>query len=158
MFQKIEQLTLRFYKFVLLFIASALLLDFFFYSTIVTEPIDSVQKKVVDNYKGRNKYVYFVQTAEYQFYVSQEFALGLKNHHEITYEVSLFFGETNTVYPTQNPAFNEIYSLRWFAGLIVPLLFFLSFLLFEFSNKKSQVFYFVISFLLILDTIYIVVF
>lgn len=158
MFQKIEQSTLRFFKYILLLIASALLLDFFFYSTIVTEPIDSVQKKKIRSYKGSGHDSYFVQTAEYQFYVSKEFALGLKNHHEITFEVSLFFGETNTVYPTQNPTFNEIYSLRWFAGLIVPLLFFLSFLLFEFSNKKSQVFYFVISFLLILDTIYIVVF
>jgi hypothetical protein len=156
--KKIKQLTIGYSKYILLFMAFCLLLDFFFYANVKTEPLVMVHKKTEQNFKGRPNVIYSLQTEQNQIYVSKEFALGMINKPLISYEISLLFNEVNAVFAPGNPDYKAIYSLRLFTGCIVPLVYVLLFFLFTFVFRKSLLVFQVFNLVFVLDIMYIIFF
>lgn len=142
------------------FILSSILflLDFFFSKEITTEKIENItpKRELYYNAGGNSHLSYELKTNENHFTISKEFQSFSKINDSIAIHKSLLFNEINQ-YKLTNSEVEEIYSLRYFSGLVLPLIYFLLFLLKLKSNIKIDALLMIFQIILLFNWIYIII-
>jgi hypothetical protein len=110
----------NFLKYILAFLSVIVILDFSFSEEESREILSVVRERQShNNASGNHHYTYRIRTDKKSFYVSQELATMVGIGKPILMGISPIFREVNYV---EYNSERETYSLRWFSGLIVPIL------------------------------------
>lgn len=149
-----KNLLLYLFNKLLIGIALIILFDFLVPSTSYTDTITLIGKQKQQYYNAaKNSHsTYTIHTKNNSFYTSKKFALKAKQGNLITYKKSLLFKEINSYSLTKVKNSKETYSLRFFTGLIIPLLTIITLFLFK---KKTSVLLLIVKFFLIADFLFL---
>jgi hypothetical protein len=143
----------------LFLLASMLILtDFLLPGSVGVEEIIDVRKEKQQYYNAARNYhfSYKVFTPTHNFSITEDFAKEIKNNQQIEFTVSPIFKEINS-YRLLNSGNREIYSLRVFSGLVIPLaLILVTGLAFKYE-KKMSILIFVIQVLVIADLLFLLI-
>lgn len=140
----------------LLIIPFIILFDFFSSGKLVTDKTLKIEKQKQRYYNAAKNYhyTYELHTSKHKFYVSESFILKAKQYDSISYTISPLFKKVNRYYIPKLSNEKEIYSLRLFSGVVIPLIALILLVLERYSNKKSVLF-FSIKVVLIGDLIFL---
>lgn len=119
-------------------LALTMILDYSLFSKTLVEKVVATQKSYESYYNAaRNAhYSYHLQAESFDFSVSEYFASKAQVGQEIKIEVSPIFREVNS-YSLSHTG-HEVYSLRRFSGLILPILILLTLAIgYKYGNKFS---------------------
>lgn len=107
---------------ILVLLALVISIDFVLPGTAYSLPAQDkkTQHQSYYNAGGNSHTSYSVHTTEHSFVVSESFSRKVDKESIIDYTVSPIFKEVNR-YQIKGNADSEIYSLRWFTGLLLPL-------------------------------------
>lgn len=107
---------------ILVLIALVIIVDFVLPGTAYSLPVQNkkAQHQSYYNAGGNSHTSYSVHTEEHSFVVSESFNRKVDEQAIIDYTVSPIFKEVNR-YQIKDSDDSEIYSLRWFTGLLLPL-------------------------------------
>lgn len=141
-----------------LFVLTSLtiLTDFILPGSVVVEDIIEIKKEKQQYYNAARNYhfSYRVFTSTNNFSITEDFAKELSNNQQIEFAVSPIFREINS-YRLLNAESREIYSLRIFSGLIIPLALIIVIGLAFKYEKKMSILIFVIQAIVIVDLIFL---
>jgi len=105
-------------------IAAITIIDFSFTGQTITETALSSKTKFERYYNagGNSHTSHSIHTKSYNFYASEDFQYQVKDNDTLQLKTSLLFNEINSATLIKSNT-KEIYSLRLYSGLILPLLF-----------------------------------
>lgn len=128
-----------------------LLIDFGFTKSKSIEKVQLIKKEHQDYYNagGNSHYSYSLVTLKGSYFVSEAFSKEVEQGSSIQINNSLLFSKCNKIVVADKPSFSEVYSLRWFTNLVIPILFLLVFAQNHFSKIKPR-FTFLISGILVI--------
>lgn len=131
--------------------------DFVFPGKRITGVISEVLKERQQYYNAAQNYHYSykVITSEHTFLIEESFGQLELVDQQIEYSVSRIFKEVNW-YKLLSSKSKSVYSLRWFSGLILPLLALISIIAMLRFNKKIGNLVFVLEILVVADLIFLV--
>lgn len=135
-------------------LASMMIIDYVLVGKLYVEEVISVNKSLERYYNagGNSHYSFHIKTKSFNFPVSENFASLVKVGQEQKIEISLLFKEVNSAEIIKNGN-KEIYSLRAFSGLILPI--FILFILFYKRKKKFSVLILVIAVVTVFNLVYL---
>ncbi len=139
-----------------LVIATILLLDFLIPGQIFREATQDVVREEQRYYNaaGNSHYTYHVRTGQNYFIVNKNFAKSLSAGDTIQYRLSYLFNEINGVKKCNDQQYTR-HSMRWFAGMVFPIIAIFFLVLGIRNPKKYGNPIFVVQVLLIADVVYI---
>jgi len=138
-------------------VALIMLVDFALPGKVYVSEVTHVTKtrRQYYNAAGNYHYSYRVFTKAHSFPVSAEFAETLKEPSQITYTVSILFKEINR-YGSPGVKPGNTYSLRWFSGLVLPVVAIAVMGIARTRRKRTGTLIFSIQVFLIANTIFLV--
>lgn len=134
------QFNKQFLFYVFAVLSLLLLVDFGFSKSKSIEKIQMVKKTHQDYYNagGNSHFSYELVTLKKSYFVSEEFSKELKQGSSVQINHSLLFNQCNKISILNSPVLSEVYSLRWFSNLVIPILFLLVFAQNHFSKIKPR--------------------
>ena len=134
-------------------ITTIILLDFCLPGHKVENTIISIKTKrqSYNNAAGNSHVSFHIVTKNNTFNVTKKFANSTKENDTIYYTKSLIFNKINR-YKNANKSISEIYSLRWFTGLVLPIIALILFGIHFLFNKRNE-FGLIITLIVILGNI-----
>jgi hypothetical protein len=113
----------RIYYGLIIFTAALLIIDFSIPTTPSTDTVLNVKTTQQNYYNAGNNmhFSYSIVTEKGSFSVSESFTDLLQTGESIKIYRSIILNEVNALEITRN-GFKEIYSLRWFTGMVIPLI------------------------------------
>lgn len=137
-------------------LGAVLILDFVLPGKPITEEVVAIKKDRQQYYNAaqNSHYSYRIITETRAFPISENFAGEIAKGEQIIYSISYLFAEVNTYGKAAGKS--QIYSLRWFTGLVIPLFAMLVFFLRYRSKTKYGTLAFVMQMLVIGDLIFVI--
>ena len=134
------QFNKQFLFYVFAVLSLLLLVDFGFTKSKSIEKIQKVKKTHQDYYNagGNSHFSYELVIIKKSYFVSEEFSKELKQGSSVQINHSLLFNQCNKISTINAPVLSEVYSLRWFSNLVIPILFLLVFAQNHFSKIKPR--------------------
>ncbi len=110
------------YHVVLIVVALIIIVDFSFPTTPMAVTVVDVKTTQQQYYNagGNMHFSYSIITEDSSFSVSETFAREVQKKDTINVYRSIILNEVNAIKSTETDL-QEIYSLRWFTGMIIPL-------------------------------------
>lgn len=104
-------------------LALIMIADYSLFGKTYTEEVTAINRSLESYYNagGNSHHSFRIQTKNYNFPVSEHFASLSRVAQEMSVEISSLFGEVNSC-ELRGSGKKEVYSLRTFSGLILPLL------------------------------------
>ena len=146
----------RYISFFFLVLVVAIAIDFILPGASFEEAVTGVVREQQQHYNasGNVHYTYHVRTSQNYFIVPKSFATSLDSGEVVEYRLSYLFDEVNGVKKPADDRFKR-HSMRWFAGLIFPLIA-IAVLLFGIRQpKKYGIPVFVVQVGIIADLVYL---
>lgn len=113
---------MKIFKLFFIILPMIIIVDFALPGTAYSLPVQNKKARHQSYYNagGNSHTSYGIQTTKHSFVVSESFNKKVDEQSIIDYTVSPIFKEVNR-YQIKGDSDSEIYSLRWFTGLLLPL-------------------------------------
>ena len=138
-------------------VAIIILADFLYTGEIFIEEVNHIKKEHQRYYNAaKNSHLsYRVNTDKHSFNVTEDFAKKIEIGEKINYTVSKIFAEINSYSKIESNK-KEVYSLRLFSGLILPILVIIIMVLSFYSKIKISSLVLIFQILLIGNLIFLI--
>ncbi len=142
----------------LLILSFIIIADYTLPGKIVSDKIESIKREKQQYYNaaGNSHNSYTIITNNYDFSISKDFALKIKNNEKIKFSISRIFKKINW-YSAYNSSKKERYSLRVVSGFVIPLIFIIVFIASNRFKRKIEILFFVNKVVLIGNIIFLTI-